>query len=65
MSKMIEVSMIVPKKVKILIPEQLFEEFEEMVKKNDVSAVITEALAEELKKVRFRAQLERVSSKVA
>ncbi len=65
MSKMIEISMIVPKRVKILIPEKLFEEFEDAVKEEDLSKIVAEALAEELKKVRFRNQLEKASSKVA
>ena len=65
MPKMIEINVIVPKKLKILVPQQLFEEFDHMVKEEDLSKVITEALAEELKKIRFRIELEKASSKVA
>ncbi|MGH7274131.1 MAG: hypothetical protein ACREIQ_06735 [Nitrospiria bacterium] len=65
MPKMIEINVIVPKKLKILVPQRLFEEFEHMVKEEDLSRIITEALTEELKKVRFRIELEKASSKVA
>ena len=65
MPKMIEINVIVPKKLKILVPQRLFEEFEQMVKEEDISRIITEALAEELKKIRFRIELVKASSKVA
>jgi hypothetical protein len=68
---MIEINVTVPKQLKILVPQRLFEEFEKMVKEENLSAIITEALTEQLKKIRFRADLEKfsrkekVSSKVA
>ena len=65
MPKMIEINVIVPKKLKILVPQRLFEEFEQMVKEENLSEIITEALAEELKKIRFRIELVKASSKVA
>lgn len=65
MSKMVEINVVVPKRLKILVPQRLFEEFEKLVKEEDLSTVITEALTEELKKIRFRTHLEKVSSKVA
>lgn len=65
MTKMVEINVIVPKKLKILVPQRLFEEFERLVKEEKLSEIITEALSEELKKVRFRTELEKASSKVA
>ena len=65
MPKMIEINVIVPKKLKILVPQRLFEEFEQMVKEENLNEIITEALAEELKKIRFRIELVKASSKVA
>ena len=63
MSKMIEISVTVPKQLKILVPERLFEEFEQKVKEENLSAMITEALTEQLKKIRFRTALEKASNK--
>jgi len=60
---MVEIGIVAPKKMKILVPQCLFEELEEKVKEENLSIVITEALSEELKKVRFRMDLERVSAK--
>jgi hypothetical protein len=65
MSQMVEINVVVPKKIKILVPRRLFEEFEQMVKEENLSTIITEALTEELKKVRFRTELEKAASKVA
>ncbi len=59
MTQMIEISTVTPKKMKILIPQRLFEEFEHYVRAENLSAIITEALANELKKIRFRIDLEK------
>jgi hypothetical protein len=64
-TKMVEISVIVPKKLKIMVPQSLFDEFEQMIQGNDLNTIITEALTEELKKMRFRADLEKIISKVA
>lgn len=64
MTKMIEINVIVPKQFKILVPLGLFEELEQMVKEENLSAIITEALTEQLKKIRFRADLQRASNKI-
>ncbi|MCI0527101.1 MAG: hypothetical protein L0Y56_06620 [Nitrospira sp.] len=49
--------------MKVLVPQCLFEELEEKVKEENLSIVVTEALREELKKVRFRIDLEKVTVK--
>jgi len=64
MTKMIEINMTAPKQIKILVPQRLFEEFERMVKEENLSAIITEALTEQLKKIRFRTDLEKFSNKI-
>jgi hypothetical protein len=62
---MVEIGIVTPKKMKIVVPQCLFEELEAKVKEGNLSMVITEALSEELKKVRFRMDLEKVSAKMA
>ena len=62
--KMIEINVVVPKQLKIIVPQRLFEELEQMVTAENLSAIITEALTEELKKMRFRADLQKVSGKI-
>jgi hypothetical protein len=59
---MVEIGIVLPKKMKIQVPQGLFEELEAKVKAENLSIVITEALSEELKKVRFRMDLEKVSA---
>ncbi len=59
MTQMIEISTVTPKKMKILIPQRLFEELEHSIRGENLSAIITEALANELKKIRFRIDLEK------
>jgi hypothetical protein len=61
---MIEISVTVPKQLKILVPERLFEEFEQEIEEENLSAIITEALTEQLKKIRFRTALDKASNKV-
>jgi signal recognition particle GTPase len=63
--KMIEINVVVPKQLKIIVPQRLFEELEQMVTAENLSAIITEALTEELKKMRFRADLQKVSGKIS
>ncbi|MCI0528526.1 MAG: hypothetical protein L0Y56_13890 [Nitrospira sp.] len=63
--KMVEIHVVVPKLLKIMVPQSLFQEFEQVVTAENLSAIITEALTEELKKIRFRADLQRASNKVS
>jgi len=67
MVEMFEIEVVDPrnKKIRILIPQQLVEEFEQMAIEKNISEVITEALTEQVKRMRFRRALERVSIKVA
>ena len=62
--KMIEINVVVPKQLKIIVPQRLFEELEQMVTAENLSAIVTEALTEELKKMRFRADLQKISDKI-
>jgi metal-responsive CopG/Arc/MetJ family transcriptional regulator len=50
--------------LKVLVPKRLFEELDQVVKEEKVSEVITEALTEELKKLRFRRDLEKARSRM-
>lgn len=61
MSEMVEIEVVVPRKFKISVPKDLFEEFEQIVAEENLSEIITEALTEELKRVRFRVDLEKAS----
>ncbi len=63
MTKMIEIDIHSPRTRKVLIPQWVFEELEQKVKEENLSVIITEALLEELKKVRFRIDLEKVTVK--
>ena len=63
MKETVEISVVIPKRLKILVPRPLFEQFEQSVRDENLSAVVTEALREELKKIRFRSALEAASSK--
>jgi len=63
--KMIEINVVVPKQLKIMVPQSLFQEFEQAVTAENLSTIITEALTEELKKIRFRADLQKASNKVS
>jgi signal recognition particle GTPase len=60
---MVEIGIVLPKKMKIQVPQCLFEELEANIREENLSAVVTEALTEELKKVRFRMDLEKASAK--
>ena len=64
MSEMSEIYVVSPKNVKILVPKQLCEEFERVVEEETLSEIITEALSDELKRLRFRAALEKARKKV-
>ena len=67
MVEMLEIEVVDPrnKKIHILVPQQLVEEFERMAIEEDISEVITEALTEQVKRMRFRRALEKIYSKVA
>ncbi len=63
MAEMIEIHVVSPKEFKILVPKRLFEELDQVTKEETISEIITEAITEELKKLRFRKHLEKVRSK--
>lgn len=63
MAEMIEVHVVFPSELKILVPKQLLEEISQAVKEEKLSEMITEAITEELKRLRFRADLERARTK--
>ena len=67
MVEMFEIEVVAPrnKRIRILVPRQLLEDFERIVREEDISEVITAALTEQVKRMRFRRALERVSIKVA
>ena len=52
--KMVEISVLTPRKLTIPVPQHLLAEFDRVVDEKDLSAVVTEALTDELKKLRFR-----------
>ncbi len=59
MTKMTLIDISLPRRRKILVPYWVFEELEQKVKEENFNEIITEALIEELKKVRFRLDLEK------
>lgn len=65
MAQMIEIDMIFPKELKILVPLRLLEELSQAVKEEKLSEMVTEAITEELKKLRFRRDLERARRRLA
>ena len=64
MTKMTEIHVVAPRNLRILVPHQLLEEFARLVPRKNLGEIITEALAEELKKIRFREDLNNVSRKM-
>jgi metal-responsive CopG/Arc/MetJ family transcriptional regulator len=60
MIEMIEIHVVSPKELKIHVPKRLFEELDQVAKEETISQIITEALTEELKKLRFRRDFEKV-----
>ncbi|MCI0530109.1 MAG: hypothetical protein L0Y56_21915 [Nitrospira sp.] len=60
MTEMIEIHVVIPKEITILVPEPLLEELVQKVEDEKLSAIITEALTEELKKLRFRKDIKKV-----
>ena len=64
MSQMTEIHIVAPRKLRILVPHQLVEELARLVPREKLGEIITEALAEELKKIRFREDLNSVSRKM-
>ena len=63
MVEMTEIQLVCQKALKILVPQQLIEELGKVVNMEKFSETISEALTEELKKLRFRKELERVRNK--
>jgi hypothetical protein len=63
MVAIIEIQVIYRKELKILIPEWLMERLSQFVNEEKLSDMIIEALTEELKKLRFRKEWEKVRSK--
>ena len=63
MAEMIEIHVVSPRELKILVPKRLFEELDRMAKEETISEIITEAITEELKKLRFRSHLEKARTK--
>jgi hypothetical protein len=63
MIEMTEIQLVCQKVFKILVPQQLIEELGKVVIKEKFSETITEALTQELKKLRFRKDLEKARSK--
>ncbi len=59
MEELIEIQVIFPKEPRILLPKKLVEDFAQAVDPEELSATITEALADELKKLRFRNALQK------
>ena len=64
MIQMTEIHVVAPRNLRILVPHQLVEEFARLVPRKNLGEIITEALAEELKKIRFREDLNSVSRKM-
>ncbi len=64
MAEMVEIHVVFPRELKILVPKRLFEELDQVAKEETLSEIITEAITEELKKLRFRKHLEKARSKV-
>ncbi len=60
MTEMIEIHVVIPREITILVPESLLEELVQKVEDEKLSAIITEALTEELKKLRFRKDIKKV-----
>jgi len=60
MTEMIEIHVVIPREITILVPEPLLEELVQKVEDEKLSAIITEALTEELKKLRFRKDIKKV-----
>jgi hypothetical protein len=64
MSEVSEVHVVSPKTLKIFVPKKLCDEFEQTVEEETLSEVMTEAISEELKKLRFRMALKKATNKV-
>jgi hypothetical protein len=64
MEEMIELSVVLPRNFKILVPQQLFSEFEHLVRAENLNEIVTEALSEELKKIRFRIAWDLASTRI-
>ncbi len=63
MSEVGEVHVVSPKTVTIFVPKKLCDEFEQVVEEETLSEIMTEAISEELKKLRFRMALKKVTNK--
>jgi hypothetical protein len=62
MTEMIEIHVVIPMEIKLLVPEPLLEELGQKVEDEKLSVTITEALTEELKKIRFRRDLKKAQA---
>jgi hypothetical protein len=62
MAQMAKIRIITPKKLIIRVPEQLLEEFVQAVDEKTISPAITEALTDELKKIRVRREFKKYST---
>jgi hypothetical protein len=63
MSEVSDVHVGSPKTLTIFVPKKLCDEFEQVVEEETLSGIMTEALAEELKKLHFRMALKKATSK--
>ncbi len=63
MSEVSEVHVVSPRTLKIFVPKKLCDEFEQAVEEETLSEVMTEAISEELKKLRFRMALKKATNK--
>jgi hypothetical protein len=63
MAEMVEIHVVFPRELKVLVPKRLFEELDQIAKEETLSEIITEAITDELKKLRFRKDLEKARSK--
>jgi hypothetical protein len=64
MSEVSEVHVVSPKTLTIFVPKKLCEEFESVVDEETLSQVMTEAISEELKKLRFRIALKKARNNI-
>lgn len=63
MEELIEIHVVFPKELKILVPEKLVLELAQAVNSENLCKTITEALADEIKRLRFRNELEKARGK--
>lgn len=64
MTDKVEIEVLAPKKLKISVPKSLYEAFQELVMEENLEEIIVEALNEELKRIRFRIDFEKATTRV-